>query len=621
MNTKLQLTIQPSNSKLDKLKLIELINVDTLDSLINSSLLKQTFNNPCANTSYDNERQQLIKYKQLIQDGKASIQYKKAKDMQFGRVSPNKALGLFSIRREIRHTLARDNYVDIDIENCHPVLLLQILQANNIECKYLKQYVNKRDEKLDEVKQEYGVDRDKAKKMFIQLMYFGKFESWAHDIISTNKTPSKFISKFSDELQKIGAYIEEQNPVLSKQLKKRKKEQGIDKYNEKGTLVSYFLQEYENQILETIFYHCTNSGYISDNTAVLCADGLMISKKNYDVKLLDELHDVIKTKFGFKLVFTEKAMNQGYTTEQIQASQKPISEQEEFLVDEGVFNDLEAARLVFKLYPHWVCCHSELYVFDDKTGLWSNEEQAHMQIISKFDKYLYLMMPTKDGDYKKGTKGYGNSTTLQRQMIPQLKILCINNDWLKDSENTSLKKLLFLDGYLDLVTGIFFEIYNPKIVFMNRIQQRYQNKSVDESYIEDLKQRLFNNPLGSEVGNYFLLSISRGLAGDVMKKIVFGLGGTNGGKSTITKACVNSFGEYVSSFNAENLSYNKSSTDEAAKLRWAMLLRFKRLIFSNEIKNTVELNGNDIKKISSGGDTLIGSRMPIYTPFSCYCSG
>ena len=87
MNTKLQLTIQPSNSKLDKLKLIELINVDTLDSLINSSLLKQTFNNPCANTSYDNERQQLIKYKQLIQDGKASIQYKKAKDMKITEIN------------------------------------------------------------------------------------------------------------------------------------------------------------------------------------------------------------------------------------------------------------------------------------------------------------------------------------------------------------------------------------------------------------------------------------------------------------------------------------------------------------------------------------------------------
>jgi phage/plasmid-associated DNA primase len=43
-----------------------------------------------------------------------------------------------------------------------------------------------------------------------------------------------------------------------------------------------------------------------------------------------------------------------------------------------------------------------------------------------------------------------------------------------------------------------------------------------------------------------------------------------------------------------------------------MLLRFKRLIFSNEIKTdeekgtNIKLNGNDIKKISSGGDTLTG---------------
>ena len=41
-------------------------------------------------------------------------------------------------------------------------------------------------------------------------------------------------------------------------------------------------------------------------------------------------------------------------------------------------------------------------------------------------------------------------------------------------------------------------------------------------------------------------------------------------------------------------------------MRWAMLLKNKRIIISNEIKSTVELNGNMIKKISSGGDTIIG---------------
>ena len=48
---------------------------------------------------------------------------------------------LFSIRREIRHTLARDNYIDIDIENCHPVLLYQLCTHNNIQCDYLKYYM------------------------------------------------------------------------------------------------------------------------------------------------------------------------------------------------------------------------------------------------------------------------------------------------------------------------------------------------------------------------------------------------------------------------------------------------------------------------------------------------
>ena len=41
-------------------------------------------------------------------------------------------------------------------------------------------------------------------------------------------------------------------------------------------------------------------------------------------------------------------------------------------------------------------------------------------------------------------------------------------------------------------------------------------------------------------------------------------------------------------------------------MRWCLLLRYKRLIFSNELKNNIPLNGNAIKKISSGGDTLIG---------------
>lgn len=627
-DTKLQLTIQPSPCKLDELKLSEHIDINILNSLITSTLLKQEFHNPLSTHFYENEKSQLIKYKQLIHNGKASVKYNKAKNMKYGRVSPFKSLGLFSIRRELRHTLARDNYIDIDIENCHPVLLLQILQANGIECKYLKKYVTNRDEIFEEVKAKYNVSRDEAKVLFIQLMYYGSFDSWYKKLNKQSKQndgfidtdendgttsdegnndnkPTKFIMKFSKELQQIGDIIVSKNTELKNQIKKRKQEQHKTDYNEKATICSYFLQEYECQILETIYLYCIDKKYITNNNAVLCMDGLMIPKENYKPELLQELHELIKHKNGFNLKFTDKAMNQCYSVEQIKASQVPISEQVELLLNEGVFNDLDAAKVVYKLFPHWVCCNEELYVFDNSTGLWSSNEQAHMKVISKFEKHLYLMVPTKDGDYKVSTKGYGNSTALQRQMIPQLKTLCINNLWIQANENTSLGKLLYLDGWLNLGTGEFNETFSPNILFMCRIQANYKQED-DVNYMNDIQQRIFLDPLGKEEGDYLLLSIARAIAGDQLKRIIFGLGGTNGGKSTVTKALLNSFGDYVSTFNAENLVYNNNSSDEAAKLRWAFLMRYTRLIISNELKKGVDLNGNDIKKISSGGDQLVG---------------
>ena len=47
---------------------------------------------------------------------------------------------------------------------------------------------------------------------------------------------------------------------------------------------------------------------------------------------------------------------------------------------------------------------------------------------------------------------------------------------------------------------------------------------------------------------------------------------------------MSSFGGYVGSFNAENLALRESKTDESAALRWALLLRYKRLIISQEMK-------------------------------------
>ena len=148
--------------------------------------------------------------------------------------------------------------------------------------------------------------------------------------------------------------------------------------------------------------------------------------------------------------------------------------------------------------------------------------------------------------------------------------------------------------------------FNPDIVFTGKIHHEYKQKEIDFDYVESIKRRFFTDPLGEDVGKYLIYMLARGLGGDRLKNILFGLGNTNCGKSVLTTAIMLSCGDYVGGFNAENIVSNNSSNDEAQKMRWCMLLGKKRIIFSNEMKNTTEIAGNMLKKISSGGDTLIG---------------
>jgi len=332
MTTKFEFTLQPKKSVLDSIECNEPINIDYLDKLIHSDLLKLNFHNPFATMNYNNERQQLIAYRKLYDSKtkmckvkyekvKKSIKNKKKKEdnkeekeyIPYGRVNPQKALGLFNIRREIRQTLCKDYLIDIDIESAHHSILLQLCKMYDIDADRLEEYVQNRQEKLNEVMNIYKCSKDDAKTLYIILLYYGSFNSW----VSNKKIeqledlkPTKFCEKLKKELGEIGKYIVEQNKDVLDFVEQRK---GQEKdYNQIGSVVSYYLQEIECRILETIYKYCIKNKYIINNVCVLAADGIMIPKENYKPSLLNEFSQIIKDKFGFDLKFTIKDMNQDY---------------------------------------------------------------------------------------------------------------------------------------------------------------------------------------------------------------------------------------------------------------------------------------------------------------------
>ena len=123
-----------------------------------------------------------------------------------------------------------------------------------------------------------------------------------------------------------------------------------------------------------------------------------------------------------------------------------------------------------------------MYVFDDESGLWNDTEESFLKIIRRSEQELFLLKLTKYG-LTLTNKNYATDTGLVRKMLPQLKSLCIDNEWIERDSNTSLGKLLFNNGILNLRTGIFTEQFDPQILFFNKIQYDY-NSYINEEDTE-----------------------------------------------------------------------------------------------------------------------------------------
>ena len=282
---------------------VEEISTDTLNKLINSNLLN-TVQWTSGNITFENEKQQLQMLNKLIKNNKLKVSYKRPK-YGLGRVYPHKSLSLCSLRREIRHTLAFGNYVDVDISNAHPEILNQLCLNNNIKTKYLNQYVNNRDDILLETMTYYECNRDEAKRLYITLMYYGSFDNWGSNI---NKEPTDFIYNFINELKIISEKFISANSDIVKIVK------ALQKKNLKGSVMSIILQEKERIILECVYNYLIKKKIVQ-NDCVLCFDGIMIKQNKYNEKLLDELSAVVFEELKFKFKFTEKALDEHYLEE------------------------------------------------------------------------------------------------------------------------------------------------------------------------------------------------------------------------------------------------------------------------------------------------------------------
>ena len=630
------LKLESRISKLDNIVLTEPIDINILNKLINSDLL-QIINNPLNQIYYENEKEQLIKYSELINNGLANVCYKQTKNIKYGRVLPFRGLGLFSFRRNIRHTLSINTFEDIDINNCHFAILYQICEYNNINCKYIKEYVHNRDFYINEVINTYNVSKDQAKTLFIILLYLGSFNNWLkeNNITKSSTKQTTFITKLIIEIKKISDIIYNNNIELVNIIKEKKD----TKKNIISSVLSYYLQDKENLILEFIYDYCLNNGFIKNNICVLCADGIMISKELYKPEILNDLSNYIFNISGFNLTFTNKLMNDDYLN--ILDLHQLININIWDILED--MNHSDMAKLYCKLTP-------SKYIYSSLTGwyeynifniLISYNKNIPPSLLSNvtdtLQKFIIIernkiIPPLKTDDAyekkileydrcmkltKKGYASVGNSAYVKSIIDYLSNLYTIDGlDLLLDS---NINLLAFNNKLFDFELLKFRNI-EPNDYITKTTQYNVPNKNDDlRKFIMKLLYSIFEN---NEMVQYWLITTALSLFSNKYESLYIHSGMGGNGKGLLSSMLIKGLGDYI--YCADNTFLTSIFKSGLANPTLAKCKGIRYLLVSEPDNGTDEVKFNiDFIKMLTGGDIITTrdlyksniSYKPQFTPF------
>ena len=333
------LIVEPTETRLNGITLYEKIDMDMLNAFKVSDFAVYKDKRRLDNKT---EKQVLIdyaaNYKKKI--GLVAVDYTRGKK-KLGRVNPTKSLGMTTIRRVTRNTFMRQTYYDLDMDNCHPVILRGILQNNlpedkkvELEFPHLSEYCDERNKVIGDVMRAYNCDRKRAKNAFISLMYNGSVASWksgdgTDKLTGTDPIIESFLDKFHGEVQKITDLFIANNPELYKHHADayRKDPKNSGKKNERGSFLSTVAQDYEMKIIDHLLDYVMDNtdlsrvdGEVDKHIISYSFDGFMLLKERVDAyggvsALLEDLQQRTYDFCGIEINFSAKDMNDEYHTE------------------------------------------------------------------------------------------------------------------------------------------------------------------------------------------------------------------------------------------------------------------------------------------------------------------
>jgi hypothetical protein len=238
------------------------------------------------------------KYLRLSKGGIVPTTFKQKN--KIGRYSAVGSLSLQSLPKQIRHSIAGNFYYDIDIVNCHPVILEFLCKKFGFKCDKLSFFINNRDTCIGYVP---TADEGAVKTAFLSILNGGV--KGFNDILKQSNLDE--LHTFIYELDQELVLIREEFIRLFPD-RYREFQIGKGDFNIEAKFVNTFLLEYENIILMKIYEYIG-----SPKNCVPCFDGIMVLKEDetgnplsYDA---DEYVRRIKEDIGIDIKLKYKSMD------------------------------------------------------------------------------------------------------------------------------------------------------------------------------------------------------------------------------------------------------------------------------------------------------------------------
>lgn len=504
--------------------------------------------------------------------------------LQKGRISPQKGLGLSCFRGDVRRALAAKYYWDLDMANAQPSILVALCKQKGWQCEKLQEYTLNRAAKLQEIMDDLNCDRDDAKDFCLAILFGAKIY---------NLTP--YFQALSDELHAIADNCAAAFPAFLAVSKRQKKP------NPKASCLAVVAQDLERELLLKIDDYLRTRGRSFDT---LIYDGGLIRKLDGETEfppdLIQDVEQHIAKTTGYPIKLAIKPMTHTFS----------IPEEKLVPTSITISDSWAAKKFVELLGPNIVLDSSRgRYIFDDTTGLWSQTEDTLKRWLNRFEKKMIFKQETAMGlrtyDY------HGNESSVVA-MIKNINRHLEPTDFVSPRSATAIGKLLFADGIFDMATGNFTEGFNPDYFFFGRIPRDFPRER-DEEMIRMVHKLLFEDPYlaeQKEQARFYKIGLARALYGDYQAKRCYAtVGEPNCGRGLLTGALAAAFGDYVDTFDSNNLLYNpRDGADSAKQNAWLLPIASARLAIGNEIRLTKDqfIDGNKLKAIASGGDTLKG---------------